>query len=62
MFAFAIKMTVSVLNPEDRSSATSCLQHPWLTHIGLNLGLRYSNDDVSEKIAILVRTLPERGE
>ena len=51
MFAFAFKMTVSVLNPEDRSSATSCLQHPWLTHIGLNLGLRYSDDDVSEKIA-----------
>ena len=30
----------SVANPKDRSTASECLQHPWLTHIGLTDGLR----------------------
>jgi len=28
-----------VLEPTERNSATSCLQHPWLTHIGISFGL-----------------------
>ena len=46
-----------VANPKDRSTASECLQHPWLTHIGLTDGLRYTlyftekfiNNNFSEK-------------
>lgn len=28
-----------VIKPSERMTATTCLQHPWLTHIGLDSGL-----------------------
>ena len=32
-----------VPTPEDRNTASHCLQHTWLTHIGLSYGLRYQS-------------------
>ena len=44
-----------ITDPEERMTASECLQHPWLTHIGLSNGLRLVHKLYIQKYIFLIQ-------